>query len=1312
MAIKSLYSSWQKNIKKSIQKIPIRAVLVIPFVLQTVTAVGLTGYLSYKNGQRAVEELATYLQASILERVTEYLDNYLVKPKEINQVNLDGINLKYIDLNNLSNLGQYFWKQMQVFPVGYINYANQAGEFIGIERLDNGELRFNIINKKTGIGNLQIYETNSQGEPNKLLEVTPNYDPRKEAWYAEAIALGKPLWTQIYQWEDKPDILSISSSYPVKVDNQVVGVIGVDLILSQIGEFLKNLTVSEHGQIFIIERNGLLVASSNSEKPYHIVNGKSQRLKAIESHDPLVSNSTNFLISHFGNLKDIQNKSFFTFPKAGNHYFLGVSSFIDPAGIDWLIVVVIPETDFMEKIHANNLITTILCLLALVVAIILGILTARWITSPILRLNYLAKNLSAGDLEKRLITDRQDEIGELAKSFNDMATQLQVSFRDLANKNSELERLNQLKDEFLANTSHELKTPLNGIIGITESMLDGATGEISEVQRRNLFLVAQSGRRLFNLINDILDFSKLRHKNIFLQLDAIDLKQITEIVIIFSQVLVKSKPIAMINNISADLPPVYADFNRLQQILYNLIGNAIKFTDQGQVVMTAEVINKTTQIVSPNTNNQNTDSHNTELINEQIANQDLPIDQEQVMLITISDTGIGIETEQLDKIFESFEQGDGSNAREYGGTGLGLAISKKLVELHGGKIWAESQLGVGTQLIFTLPIATIAPAKLDGENNYLLAQAQSLEENTIIQLETDLIIPAERASQTKFNIFIVDDELVNLQVLTNHLTLHNYIVHQANSGPEALEMLKNGYHPDLILLDVMMPKMTGYEVTRQIREIWSADEMPILLLSAKNQVIDLVTGLESGANDYITKPFAKDELIARIKTHLHIKDLEAETLRLALESENRLRQFLEAMPVGVFITDGRGKPHYLNKIAEELLGETLLPYQEEQLLTAMYHAYLTGTNEIYPEEKTPIFKALQGETTRQDDMEIHRGDLVIPIEVRGTPIYDDHGNIAYAIAVFQDIRERKQAEQEKQQFLEQLSQANLNLEKALDSELTLTDAYGRFVPHQLLYFLGHESITEVGLGEAVQKEMSVLFSDIRNFTDMSEKMTPQDNFKFINAFLSRMEPAIIEHDGFIDKYMGDGIMALFDGAADNAVKSAIAMLATLHDYNVTRGRPDRPKIHIGIGINTGDLILGTVGGQNRMDGTVISDAVNLASRIESLTKDYGVALLISQNTFMKLEYPENYYIRLIDQVKVRGKSKLVTVYEVFDSDPDELRLGKIATKSDFEQGLLSYYQGDYQRAIALLQVAQEINPLDQVINIYLKRCHENLALLS
>ena len=181
--------------------------------------------------------------------------------------------------------------------------------------------------------------------------------------------------------------------------------------------------------------------------------------------------------------------------------------------------------------------------------------------------------------------------------------------------------------------------------------------------------------------------------------------------------------------------------------------------------------------------------------------------------------------------------------------------------------------------------------------------------------------------------------------------------------------------------------------------------------------------------------------------------------------------------------------------------------------------------------------------------------------------------------------------------------------------------------------------------------MSILFSDIRDFTSLSEQMNPEENFQFINAYLSRMEPVIIEHQGFIDKYIGDAIMALFDGTANHAIQAGIAMLKTLSEYNITRGRPGRPKLSIGIGINTGSLILGTVGGPNRMDSTVISDAVNLASRIEGVTKEFGVPLLISEHTFNALENKQNYAIRLVGRVQVKGKSKMVSGFEGFDADP-------------------------------------------------------------
>jgi class 3 adenylate cyclase/FixJ family two-component response regulator len=270
---------------------------------------------------------------------------------------------------------------------------------------------------------------------------------------------------------------------------------------------------------------------------------------------------------------------------------------------------------------------------------------------------------------------------------------------------------------------------------------------------------------------------------------------------------------------------------------------------------------------------------------------------------------------------------------------------------------------------------------------------------------------------------------------------------------------------------------------------------------------------------------------------------------------------------------------------------------------------------------------------------------------------------------------------------------------------TLNESFLRFVPKQFLQLLEKSSILDIKLGEQIQQEISVLFSDIRNFTSLSERMTPDDNFKFINGYLSRMEPAIVENHGFIDKYIGDAIMALFSGDADRAVTGGISMLQKLAEYNTTRTRPERPPIRIGIGINTGTLMLGTVGGASRMDGTVIGDAVNLASRLEGLTKQYGVPLLISDRTFKALENPENYHIRFIDRVQVKGKSQFVAVYEVFDADLPEMQAKKLATQSDLEHAIVSYHTSNHTEAIQLLEHCLQSNPDDTVAQMYLQRCH-------
>ncbi|MEG4058249.1 MULTISPECIES: AAA family ATPase [unclassified Microcoleus] len=273
----------------------------------------------------------------------------------------------------------------------------------------------------------------------------------------------------------------------------------------------------------------------------------------------------------------------------------------------------------------------------------------------------------------------------------------------------------------------------------------------------------------------------------------------------------------------------------------------------------------------------------------------------------------------------------------------------------------------------------------------------------------------------------------------------------------------------------------------------------------------------------------------------------------------------------------------------------------------------------------------------------------------------------------------------------------------------LNKAYERFVPHQFLQFLEKSSIIDVELGDQVQLEMSVLFSDIRDFTTLSETMTPEDNFKFINSYLSRMEPVINQNHGFIDKYIGDAIMALFSGEADNAVKAGIAMLHRLVEYNEYCANAGCAQIQIGIGINTGSLMLGTVGGPNRMDGTVISDAVNLASRVESLTKNYGVSLLITQPTYARLKNPSQYTIRTLDTVKVKGKSEAVTIYEVFDADPPEIKQVKLATLELFAEARALYSEGKLFEAARLFSECWRQNPGDRVAKIYWERCESALV---
>lgn len=428
--------------------------------------------------------------------------------------------------------------------------------------------------------------------------------------------------------------------------------------------------------------------------------------------------------------------------------------------------------------------------------------------------------------------------------------------------NERLQQVDALKNEFLAHTSHELRTPLNGIIGLTESLIEGATGPLSRETQANLHMVVSSGRRLVSMVNNILDFSKLKHHDLILQPRPLDMYALTEVVLTLCEPLVGQKSLQLCNYIDPDVPLVHADENRVHQIMYNLVGNAIKFTESGTVEVSARV----------------TDFSPSSLVT--------PIPEGRFLAVSVKDTGIGIPPERQESIFESFEQADEMTARAYGGTGLGLAITRRLVALHGGQIQVESTVGQGSQFTFTLPLLDEGRRQVWTADRLQLAAGTPTRASPAADLQAQGTAAAAHKPEleTSYNILVVDDDPVNLQVLANQLTLEGYQVQRALSGVEALADIQGGLVPDLLILDVMMPLISGYEVCRLLRRRFTLSELPILILTAKNQVADLVAGLQAGANDYLLKPFDRRELLARVRTLLTLKLL---TLNLRSEIDQR-----------------------------------------------------------------------------------------------------------------------------------------------------------------------------------------------------------------------------------------------------------------------------------------------------------------------------------------------------------------------------------------------------------------------------------------
>ncbi|KRF04876.1 hypothetical protein ASG89_21530 [Paenibacillus sp. Soil766] len=435
--------------------------------------------------------------------------------------------------------------------------------------------------------------------------------------------------------------------------------------------------------------------------------------------------------------------------------------------------------------------------------------------------------------------------------------QNQVISERLQDQNSRLQELDRLKDDFLANTSHELRTPLQGIIGLTESLLDGVAGALHPKVQTNLELVVSSGKRLSRLIHDLLDLSKLNHQDIALDLVSLPLPDTVSLVLAAFEPQAAAKSIQLVKRFPTGLPLVSADANRLQQILYNLIGNAVKFTDTGEVCVTAKQVGEFVEV-------------------------------------SIIDTGIGIPKNKLHTVLAPFEQAELGARR--GGTGLGLTISHKLIAMHGGQFHLDAAEGSGTTASFTIPISRKEEDVAASEGSFLLPVLDNQ-----LQWELSAAAAAEGATSEAGNfpasrirnplpsatVLLVDDEPVNLQVLDNYLSGSSLRLLKAANGKEALALIEQ-HVPDLLLLDVLLPDMNGYDICRRLRERYDESTLPIILLTAKGRLVDLLEGFDAGANDYIVKPFTRHELLARVGIQLKLSRFTLELERMVQERTSEL----------------------------------------------------------------------------------------------------------------------------------------------------------------------------------------------------------------------------------------------------------------------------------------------------------------------------------------------------------------------------------------------------------------------------------------
>lgn len=658
-------------------------VILACLVLQIPATVGLVGYLSFKNGQDAVDSLANQLTNEIGNHVEQKLKDYVAVPQLVTRLTADKVRTGTLNLGNLSEVQLYLWHQFQQFndfkfnnPT-FITIATEMGNSVGVGYRPPDRLVVDIRDLSQG-KKLQVWRLNDWGDRVHLRQVFAGYDPREESWYQSALSGGRLAWIDPSISIGEDDLL-LSVDRPLfNAQNELVGVTSAALSLLDISEFLQKLEIGQTGQAFIIEPTGALVGTSSSEQIFFGNPSESQRINALESKNSLTRQTASYLNQQFNGFQNISRPlavQFKTFEDRQTH-FVTVRPFRDDQGLNWLVAIVIPEQDFMGKIHENTRNTILLCLAALGIAVAVAIATSRWISRPILQLSAAAKALAQNDWHHPITIERSDELGIFAAAFKQMRDelrrsqlQLEADASGLEQKNEKLRtletELRQQLNLFLHAVSHDLRNPVIGTSMVLNN-LNAQPGEAIAIPRSVLHRMIDSNHRQLELINSLIDTHAAEIWGITLHCQNIALRELAESAIADLQPLIDRENTLLKNLISPNLPPLYVDSLQVARVYQNLIANALKHNPPG-LILTLKA-----QPISGWLN------------------------------CSVSDNGVGISPEQCEKLFNPYFRG--SPKTKSVGLGLGLYLCQQIVQAHGGTISVKSQLGQGTTFCFTLPL--------------------------------------------------------------------------------------------------------------------------------------------------------------------------------------------------------------------------------------------------------------------------------------------------------------------------------------------------------------------------------------------------------------------------------------------------------------------------------------------------------------------------------------------------------------------------------------------------------------------------------